>query len=75
MTIAEKLVFKTDYHLMKVKSITAILSSFIKLPFVIKIFVLSTFEWRLKTDVTETHITLLYSLYVFCNSTKQLPSC
>ena len=28
---------------------SAILSTFIKLPFVIKIFVLSIFEWRLKT--------------------------
>ena len=37
-----KLVFKTNYHLMQVKSI-AILSTFIKLPFIIKIFVLSIF--------------------------------
>ena len=29
-----------------------ILSSFIKLPFVIKIFVLSIFEWPLKTGFT-----------------------
>ena len=43
------MVFKTDYHLMQVKSIaecskvkhSAILSTFIKLPSVIKIFVLS----------------------------------
>ena len=35
----------TNYRLMKVKSIAAILSTSIKLPFVIKIFVLSFFEW------------------------------
>ena len=29
------------------------LSTFIKLPFVIKIFVLSIFEWSLKTGFTE----------------------
>ena len=43
------MVFKTDYRLMQVKSIqreySAILSTFIKLPVVIKTFVLSTFEW------------------------------
>ena len=42
------LVFKTYYHLMQVKSI-AILSTFIKLPFVFKTFTLSIFEWPLKT--------------------------
>ena len=52
-----KLVFKTNYCLMQVKSIaecsySAILSTFIKLPFVIKIFVLSVFEWPLKTGFT-----------------------
>ena len=31
---------------------SAILSTFIKLPFVIKIFVLSILEWPLKTDFT-----------------------
>ena len=31
---------------------SAILSTFIKLSFVIKIFVLSTFEWLLKTGFT-----------------------
>ena len=43
-----KLGFKTDYRLMQVKSI-AECSTFIKLPFVIKRFVLSIFEWPLKT--------------------------
>ena len=49
-----KLVFKTDYPLMQVKSIaeSAILSTFIKLLFVIKICVLSIFEWQLKTGFT-----------------------
>ena len=54
-----KLVFKTDYRLMQIKSIAecskgspAILWTFIKLPFVIKIFALSIFEWPLKTDFT-----------------------
>ena len=35
---------------------SAILSSFIKVPFVIKIFVLSIFEWPLKTGSTVLHI-------------------
>ena len=43
----QKLVFKTNYHLMQVKSIkgehSALLSTFIKLPFVIKIFVVFFF--------------------------------
>ena len=45
------MVYKTDYRLMQVKSIgehSATLSTFIKLPFVIKIFVLSIFEGRLR---------------------------
>ena len=33
---------------------SAILLTFIKLPFAIKIFVLSIFEWLLKTGFTET---------------------
>ena len=56
----QKLVFKTDYPLMQVKSIaecskgehSAILLTFIKLPFAIKIFVLSIFERPLKTGFT-----------------------
>ena len=49
------LVFKTDYCLMQVKSIgehSAILWTFIKLPFTIKTFVLSIFKWSLKPDFT-----------------------
>ena len=45
-----KIVYKTNYHLMQVKSVaecslehSAMLSTFIKLPFVIKIYVLSIF--------------------------------
>ena len=53
----QKLVFNTDYRLMQVKSIaecsnSAILSTFIKVPFVIKIFVWSIFEWPLQTGFT-----------------------
>ena len=47
-----KLVFKTDYCLMQVKSIAGILLTFIKLPFAIKIFVLSIFEWQFYTGFT-----------------------
>ena len=51
------MVFKTNYRLMQIKSIAecskiAILSTFIKLPFVFKTFVLSIFEWPLKTGFT-----------------------
>ena len=46
-----KLVFKTYYRLMQVKSI-AILSTFIKLPFVFKAYVLPIFEWMGKTGFT-----------------------
>ena len=49
-----KMVFKTNYRLMQVKSIaecSTILSTFIKLPFVIKIFVLSIFEWPFYTGL------------------------
>ena len=52
-------VFKTDCHLMQVKVLqnapkehSAILSTFIKLPFVFKTIVLSVFEWALKTGFT-----------------------
>ena len=38
---------------------SAILLTFIKLPFVIKIFVLSIFEWRLKTGFTVHKLTCL----------------
>ena len=56
-----KFVFKTNYRLMQVKSIncrmhqgdhSAILSTFIKLPFAIKIRVLCNFEWLFYTGFT-----------------------
>ena len=46
----QKLVFKTNNRLMPEHS--AILLTFIKLPFVIKIFILSIFEWPLQTGFT-----------------------
>ena len=42
---------------------SAILSTCIKLPFVIKIFVLSIFEWLLKTDFT---VLTTYMYFWFC---------
>ena len=51
----KKMIFNTIYRLMQVKSIaehSSILSTCIKLPFVIKIFVFSSFEWPLKTGFT-----------------------
>ena len=45
--------FQDQFSLKQVRSITsAILSTFIKLPFVIKIFVLCIWEWPLKTGFT-----------------------
>ena len=41
---------------------SAILLTFIKLPFVIKIFVLSIFEWPFYTGFTEKH----YNFYYTC---------
>ena len=41
---------------MQVKSILSILSTFNKLLFVLKTFVLSIFEWPLKTGFTVQHI-------------------
>ena len=53
-TLKKSLVFKTNYYLMQVKSIVEYSpSTFIKLPFVIKIFVLSIFEWPFYTGFTE----------------------
>ena len=55
----QTLFFKTVYRSMQVKSIaecsrehSAILSTCIKLPSVFKVFVLSSFEWPLKTSFT-----------------------
>ena len=47
------IVIKTNYRLMQVKrEHSAILWTFIKLPFVVKTFVSSIFEWALKTGFT-----------------------
>ena len=52
----DQLLFNADqkYCRMLQKEHSAILSTFIKLPFVIEIFVLSIFEWPLKTGLTVT---------------------
>ena len=54
----QKIVFKTDYRLMQVKSIadSAILSTFVKLSFVFKDIVLSIFRWPFYTGFTEIRI-------------------
>ena len=49
LPLAKKIVFKTNYRLMQVKSNA---ECFTKLPFVIKIFVLSIFEWPFYTGFT-----------------------
>ena len=57
--MTKKLVFKTDNSLMQVKSVadcsmehSAVLLSCIRLPHGFKTFVLSIFEWLLKTGFT-----------------------
>ena len=66
-----KLDFKTNYRLMQVKSIaeciaegehSAILSIFIKLPFVIKIFDLSIFELLFYIGFTELHSSIWFDI-------------
>ena len=69
------LVFKTNYRLKQGQKISlnagqkncrmhsAILSTFIKLPFVIKSFVLSIFEWLFYTGFTVPTYFLQYVLY------------
>ena len=50
-----KLIFKTDFHLMQVKSIAECILPCLDLHLatvVIKIFILSIFEWPLKTGLT-----------------------
>ena len=63
----QKLVFKINYRLMQVKSIAecskwSILQylTFIKLPFVIKIFVLCIFEWLFYTCFTVYELRISY---------------
>ena len=43
---------------------SAILSTFIKLPFIIKIFVLSIFEWPLKTGFTVSLIEHVHKILI-----------
>ena len=52
--IRPKLGLKTDYRFMQIKSIadSALPSTFIKLPFVIKVVFSSIFEWSLKKGFT-----------------------
>ena len=64
-----KLVFKPSYPLMQIKSIaewehSAILSTFIKLPFNIKIFVFSIFEGPLMTGFTVSIFELFASVKI-----------
>ena len=48
---------------------SAILSTFIKLPFVFETFILSTFKWPLKTGFTEVYLFFLqYSAQLSSNS-------
>ena len=49
---------------------SAILSTFIKLPFVIKTFVLSIFEWLLKTCFT---VLTTYMYFLFCGARNLKP--
>ena len=67
-----KIGFKTDCHLMQVKEHSAILSTFIKLPFVFKTSVLSIFEWRLKIGFTVSSMFKLISLNFTLNNSVSL---
>ena len=71
----QKLVFKTNYRLMQVKSIaecskgttlehSEILLTFIKLSFVIKIFVMSIFECHFTQGLLYTVLEWINSLHV-----------
>ena len=50
---------------------SAILSTFINLPFVIKIFVLSIFERSLKTGFTVLSVFILLSVTEYCPTQRQ----
>ena len=56
---------KTNYRLMQVKSISECAYLFIKLPFVIKIFVLSIFEWLFYTLLTVFQVSACTSMVLF----------
>ena len=51
---------------------SAILSIYIKVPFVIKIFVLSIFEWPFYTGGTVCRIKLISSKHITCFAHKQM---
>ena len=51
---------------------SAILSTFIKLPFVFKTFVLSIFEWPLNTDFTVFKILPFSEIHICQNKKKEL---
>ena len=70
-----KIGFKNDYHLMQVKVLqnaprehSAMLSTFMKLQFAFKTFVLSIFEWPLKTCDLKC---LLFLNYAICRKPDQ----
>ena len=50
---------------------SAMLSTFIKLPFVFKTFVLSIFDWPLKTGFTEAQIGFKYVSFVSVGQVKK----
>ena len=56
----QKMVFKTDYRLMQVKSIAEYSKTFIKPPFVFKTFVLSILSGRLR------QVLLYIDFFFFC---------
>ena len=69
----QKLVFKTPYRLMQVKKIAECpkrafcnISTFIKLPFVIKTFVLSIFAWLFYTGFTVVYFCMKMYSYKLC---------
>ena len=55
---------KTNYRLMKVKSISECSYLFIKLPFVINIFVLSIFEWLFYTVLIVFQVSACMNLFL-----------
>ena len=57
LSIRPKIGFKDQLSLNAGQKYSAILLTFIKLPFAIKIFVLSIFEWPLKTGFTVDYLT------------------
>ena len=70
--------FKTDFNAGQMYAESAILSTFIKQPFVFKIVVLSIFEWPLKTGFTvllRASNQIYLVLQGVLDDMKVLPSC